>query len=116
MILPDEPTVVDALHLEIEDYSCACGNKWTHSHAWLASQLHGYLGGTPDPMQMEKLQFQSFSNSHRNVNGCHRCVPLQLGKNWTRPLIPSYQPVGQNTLAQPKAKTKAELAREDLLA
>jgi len=82
--------MIDSLHLNIISVSCKCGNKWTHSHTWLASQAHGYLGGTPNPQQEEKLQYHSYSTHLWNVSGCFRCVPLQLGHNWTKPLRESF--------------------------
>lgn len=96
----------DSLHLDIIQCSCVCGNKWTHSHTWLASRAHGYLGGSPTPLQMEKLQYHSYTSKLWNVNGCHRCVPLQLSEGWTKPLIaPTFDRVPSE---RAKARVEAE--------
>lgn len=103
----------DCLHLNIISCSCVCGNRWTHSHTWLASLKHGILGGTPNPIQLEKLKYESFSNHLWNVNGCFRCVPLQLGEGWTKPLVPHFQPkaaeVAKDRITQ--AQLDAELLK-----
>lgn len=55
-------------------------------------------------MQLEKLKYESFSSHQWNVNGCWRCVPLQLGNGWTKPLVPHFQP-----RAAEAAKERVEL-------
>jgi len=75
----------DCLHLHIINASCSCGNKWKHSNLWLASREAGYLGGTPDAMQVAKFQVLSMEETQRNYDHCFRCVPLALGKNWVSP-------------------------------
>lgn len=95
----------NALHLHIEQHSCICGNKWQHCETWLASIEDGVRGGTPTPMQQHKLPYISYSTAESiyQVNGCMRCVPLQLGFNWTKP-----QP-------QPTPKPTTTNLAEDLL-
>lgn len=106
--------LIDSLHLDIISCSCVCGNKWTHSRPWLASQAHGYLGGTPNPLQLEKLRYMSYSNELWQVNGCFRCVPLQLGDGWTKPLpAPRFDRRSQE---QAKREQEAKTAEDELLA
>lgn len=106
--------LIDCLHLNIISCSCVCGNRWTHSHPWLASKTHGYLGGTPNPTQMEKLRFESYSSHLWNVNGCHRCVPLQLSEGWTKPLLsPRFDGRSQE---KAKREQEARSVEDDLLA
>ena len=82
--------MIDSLHLNIYSITCTCGNRWTHSTT-LLSGSDGTLGGTPNPIQELKLPYTTTSHLQRNSNGCWRCVPLQLGEGWTKP-IPSAFP------------------------
>ena len=72
------------LHLDITEISCRCGNKWTHSHLLLCTPQVAF-GGTPSPIEEEKLICKSYETFHRATSHCFRCVKLQLGENWTRP-------------------------------
>ncbi len=72
---------VDCLHLDIDKCSCDCGNTWTHSTPWLASEGE-YLGGTPTPEQARTLKVKSMVESNLHYHQCFRCVPLGLGKSW----------------------------------
>lgn len=83
---PSEREAVDCLHLEIHKNSCRCGNKWDSSYPILGSQVHGYLGGTPSPMQSHALPVKSMSETLVSYDHCFRCVPLALGKNWVSPI------------------------------
>jgi hypothetical protein len=69
------------LHLEVWNFRCACGNQWKHSYPILAGP-EGPRGGTPTPEEEWKLKYESMSEHNDLVNGCHRCVPLQMGKGW----------------------------------
>ena len=91
----------DCLHLIIQSYSCAgCGNQWTHSIPFLAHTTYGWFGGGGGlTAAQERLPFTSYEHwdPTRHVPGCARCVPLQLGHNWTKsklsPLTPKSQAV-----------------------
>lgn len=101
---------IDCLHLEIHKNSCRCGNKWESSYPILASETHGYLGGTPDPTQSFRLPVKSMAETDRHYDHCFRCVPLALGKSWI---------VDRNRiLEETKAAQRLALAAktEDLLA
>jgi hypothetical protein len=77
----------DALFLVVESHSCSCGQKWTHSYSLLASQAHGYMGGSPN-YEHERLPYVGYEHwSQVNHSGCFRCIPLALGEGWTRPKV-----------------------------
>lgn len=100
---------MDQLHLDIIQCSCSCGNRWTHSRTLLASS-DGALGGTPSPHQELKLRYESITELRWNTNGCHRCVPLQLSKNWTQPLpAQRFEPKPAIEPLNPAAKAEKEL-------
>lgn len=69
----------DYLHMVIYDYSCRCGNRWTHS------TLRYDTGGTPTPLDEDKLQVQSRSYLPLNTSHCFRCVSLAEGEGWIKP-------------------------------
>lgn len=73
---------VDCLHLEIHLNSCRCGNKWKSSYPILASEKHGFLGGTPNPQDSYRLPVRSMAESNVPHDHCFQCVELTLGKNW----------------------------------
>lgn len=71
-----------SLLLWIEDNSCSCGFKWTHSYVTYTS------GGTPGPQDELKLPVTQIEHSRRNASHCHRCAPLGLGIGWSAPKEP----------------------------
>lgn len=78
--------MIDQLHLSIRDYSCQCGNRWTHSFQLLAGS-NGSLGGTPNAMQEHKLQVQSYDHYHYQVSNCYRCVKLGMNEGWVKQMV-----------------------------
>ena len=100
--------MIDSLHLNIISCSCRCGNRWTHSHTWLASRSKGYLGGSPTPDQSFKLPYSGYSHHHWNVDGCFRCVPIALG--------PMTEPSFQEPPANQPLVDRATAAKNELLA
>lgn len=75
---------LSALRLCIQDLSCSCGNRWTHSRAMLVD-VDGGFGGTPTPQQEEMLPVQAVDHLRVQVIHCFRCVKLELPKDWICP-------------------------------
>ena len=80
--------MIDQLHLMIRDYTCTCGNRWTHSTTLLAGS-DGTLGGRPSPKQEAELPMKAFDHYIYNTRYCFRCLPaearLQFKVDWTKP-------------------------------
>jgi hypothetical protein len=88
---------MDNLILWINECSCVCGNRWTHSYPTFSR------GGTPGPIEEAKGTITHIIPSRRQFNHCHRCVSLGLGIGWQASPVAS--PV-QSTLARLLAQAK----------
>lgn len=86
------PTSPNALCLHIEEYSCSCGNRWTHSYPLLYG--NGHYGGTPGPKEENTLPLARVTSSSRTTSHCFRCVPVGTPRGYApapkaRAAIPS---------------------------
>jgi len=64
------------LSLWIETCSCKCGQRWTNSYL-----TYGF-GGTPTPLDEDRLMVERIIPTTKNHSHCFRCAPLGLGLGW----------------------------------
>lgn len=80
------------LELNIQQHSCACGNRWTHSYATYVN------GGTPTLQDISPLFVGSISvGPERRTNVCFACAPGHIKPNIWRPKAVSPAAEGRAT-------------------
>lgn len=66
--------------LIVEDHSCSCGNRWTHSYTILTDESFSFWGGTPFGDETLLPLVIIAPRSAMKQNGCMRCCTAPI---WT---------------------------------
>lgn len=108
------------LRMHIYEYTCACGNQWTHSEIWgKRTTSNSYFHLAFENELDDEYKYVEAISTQRNVQHCFRCLPLKikLGEIVTIGQLSLRRPISERAVYQKSTtpnRPKPTLTLEDL--
>lgn len=104
------------LRMHIYEYTCACGNQWTHSETWGKSPTSGAYFHMHRAHELDNsYKYTAAVSLPRRADHCFKCLPLKikLGEITTIGQL-SHRPENRKVQQPTTAKKASQLSLEDI--